>query len=315
MFANKTIPLTLTGLAVCCVLHAALAAPSVSRHPVSIFSGSTNDYPYAGKPGFTATGKILNVDSDRDLVTLLADDGTTYTIDTRGSQISLRVVDKTGNIDDLTRDMRVHVSGNLLSGNLIAANQVDVLPVTTTTKLPNKPVAQPQTSQRYPISLRGTVENVNNDEGSFDVRINTHQRTVYVSNETRFPNLFVPGRDVPLSPGDRVSVEGKLEADGTVSAAVVHLEQSIHSLHELTGRVTTQSSPLYTRDIEVRLDSGPVVKIKVPKDIEINRGDDEVSVHSLTTDDVLHIEGAFDGDNFVASKIDVVQAEAQVDSN
>jgi hypothetical protein len=120
MSASKTIPLTLAGLAVCCVLHAALAAPSVHRHPKPIFASSTDNYPYAGKPGFTATGKILNVDADRDLITLLADDGTTYTIDTRGSQISLRMVDKTGDVDDLTRDMRIHVSGNLLSGEVFS---------------------------------------------------------------------------------------------------------------------------------------------------------------------------------------------------
>jgi len=306
MSANKPLLLSVAALSVACLLHPCFAGPAPAIQ-APLQQASTDTYPYAGQSGFNVTGKISSVDSDQEQLTVVTDDGTTYTIDTRGAQFKLRVHDPSADIDDLTRDMRVHINGNLLSGNLIAANQVDVLPMAGAPSLPIKTITP--SDQRLPISLLGTVVNVDNAEGSFDVHINSHQRTVYVSSETRFPNIFVPGRNVPLNPGDRVSVEGKLETDGTVSAAIVRLSQSIHTIHELIGRVTVESSPLYSRDLQIRLDSGPVIKIKVPKDIAINRGDDEVSVHTLTTDDVLRIKGSFDGDDFVATQIDVLQPE------
>jgi hypothetical protein len=306
MSVNKSLFLSIAALSVAYILHPCSAAP-VAASQASLQRASTDTYPYAGQSGFNVTGKISSVDSDNDQLTVVTDDGTTYTIDTRGAQFKLRVQDPSADIDDLTRDMRVHITGNLLSGNLIAANQVDVLPAVGAHSLPFK--ATTPSEQRLPISLLGTVVNVDNAEGSFDVHIKSHERTIYVSSETRFPNIFVPGRNIPLNPGDRVSVEGKLETDGTVSAAIVRLSQSIHTVHQLIGKVTTESSPLYSRDLRIRLDSGPVIIIKVPKDTTINRGDDEVSVHTLTTDDVLRIQGAFDGDDFVATQIDVLQPE------
>ena len=314
MSAKNAVLLPLTAVVTACLLHTGIAGPAAAGPAVSqaAIRLEADSYPYQGQSGFTISGKILTVDAARDLVTLRADDGSAYTVDTMGSQIDLTVSSTPGDIDDLQRDMRVHVSGNLLSGNLIAANRVQVLPnaapvVPVSSKI--IPRTTVMTEQRLPIALRGTVLSVDNSEGSFDVHIQDHMRTVYVSSQTRFPNIFVPGKDVPLHPGDRVSVDGKLESDGSVTAAVVHMVQPIKDVHELIGKVTTQSNALYTRDLQVKLDSGAVFKIDVPRDIPINKGDDEISVHDLTTDDVIKIEGAFDGDKFVASSIDVLQPE------
>jgi len=313
MSAKNAVLLPLTAVVTACLLHTGIAGPAAASPAASqaSFRLAADNYPYQGQSGFTVIGKILTVDAARDLVTLRADDGSTYTVDTMGSQINLKVSSTPGDVDDLQRDMRVHVSGNLLSGNLIAANRVQVLPNVTPTTVSSKiiPRTTVMTEQRLPIALRGTVVSVDNSEGSFDVHVQDHKRTIYVSGQTRFPNIFVPGKDVPLHPGDRVSVDGKLEPDGTVSAAVVHMVQPIKDVHELIGKVTTQSNSLYTRDLQIKLDSGPVIKVSVPRDIPINSGDDSISVHDLTTDDVIKIDGAFDGDKFVASSIDVLQPE------
>lgn len=300
----------------CTLLTVAIAQTPTGTPPADSGAGShaaqmaADSYPYAGKPDFLLDGKVLTVDSDRDLITLLGDDGTTYTVDTLGTQITLRTTERPGDTDDLTRDMRVHISGTLLSGNLIAANSLLILPVPTAAVSLRPTTPSPRVQPLiFTISLRGTVTAVNNDADSFDVRVSSHQRTVFVSDDTAFPNIFVADNKVPVRPGDRVTVDGKLAADGTVTASTVRMVRALSVLHELIGRVTEPSSPFYTRDILIKLDCGVAVKVKSPSGITILRDNEPISVHDLSTDDVIRAEGSFSGDTFVATRIDVLHPD------
>ena len=284
---------------------------------------SGDDYPYHGQAGYTLDGTVTQVDPDRDRVTVSGDDGQTYTVDTYETAIKLRSTDRAGRTGDLMPGMRLHITGNRVSSELIEAENVVVLPYRSVRPI-DPAVPSPgayQTGQR--VTLRGTVESVDNGRGSFVLHISDHTRRIFVSDNTQLQDLnYNSGNDLPLHSGDRVSVIGTFNDDGTVQATLVtprRLDGSENAPepapfleprgsrddHQtLTGRIT-QESNFFSRDIKVRLNPDEEVTVHVPKSVSIRSEGREISVHDLHKDELVRVYGHDVGDSFQAERIQV----------
>ena len=73
-------------------------------------------------------GVIRSVDADHHLLTVTSQDDHRYTIDTVQTDIVLPGLSRAGTLADLPQGTPVHLSGTLLSPNVIAADRVRVLP-------------------------------------------------------------------------------------------------------------------------------------------------------------------------------------------
>ena len=75
--------------------------------------------------------------------------------------------------------------------------------------------------------------------------------------------------------------------------------------------MTHPSNKYTSRDIKVRAASNQEITVHVPHGITVRRGSKDISVHELSTDDVVRVYGSYDGDgDFDATRIDVIQAYA-----
>ena len=97
----------------------ALPGPS----PVAIPPVPSSD----GKP-ITLEGLVTKVDADGGRVTLLGADDQRLTVDTRGTDIILRVTEREGQTADLARGMRVRLIGTQGPDGLVQADRIRVLP-------------------------------------------------------------------------------------------------------------------------------------------------------------------------------------------
>lgn len=183
-----------------------------------------DDYPYQGQANFSLDGTVAQVDVDRDRVVLTGDNGRTYTVDTYQCHIALRDTDRPGTTADLVPGMRLHIAGALASSTIVEADQVTVQPYRSTGPVP-RPISpsKPVFAGHEPITLRGTVESVDNTHDRFVVRVRDHTRTVYVNDQTDLEDLDYGGSgdQIPLHSGDRVTVAGTFRTDGTVLASSV----------------------------------------------------------------------------------------------
>lgn len=279
-----------------------------------------DSYPYQGAQNFRIDGVVSMVDSDRDRVTITAPDGHLYNLDTSETNIKLRTTKAPGNTGDLAVGMHVRVSGRLLSSDIVAADQLTVLPYESSR--PTAPTASPAApspvSAASHIRLRGTVESVNDEDGVVTVHVNDHVRTIYVNDNTNLTDI-TGGDDnhIGVHPGDRITVSGTLRPDGSVTADAISQSRDLGASesapiressngHELVGRVTHESSPFMNRDIKVRIDPGREVTVHVQHEARVQRNGHPISVHNLTKDDVVRVLGFYDGDTFTASQIDVL---------
>jgi len=303
-------------------------------------SAGAETYPYQGAQNFHIDGTITLVDADRDRVNITGSDGHDYALDTDSTQIKLRDTSRPGDTGDLVTGMHIEVAGRLLSSNIIAADRLSVLPfngpVDANPEPPrhpveqrpvivhNEPAARPVAGASDHIRLRGTVENVDDDTGVVVVRVNNHLRTIAVDRNTDLTDIHSPDDDhIGLHQGDRVTVAGSLRDDGTVRASAISLSKDIGAAedsadsvpttpevdnpHQIVGRVSKMSDRLMTRDIKVRLDSDRDVTVHVPHDARVMRDGHPISVHELTDDDVVRVIGGPDGDDFKATRIDVLR--------
>ena len=308
-------------------------------------------YPYQGTQNFHADGVVTMVDADRDRVSITADDGHQYNLDTDDTQIKLRDTSRPGDTGDLANGMHVEVTGRLLSKDIVAVDHLTVLayngpPVhqapidrdgPAPAPAPSRPVGPVDAHPAPPatidadvdqggqkIRLRGTVENVDDQNGVVVVRVNTHLRTVLVDHDTDLTDIPSPDDDhMGLHPGDRVTVAGRLLGDGSVKAGAVSFSKNIQqaastagpiapptdeeSPHQLVGRISHPSDRMLSRDIKIRVDGGREVTIHVPHDARIQRDGHVISVHELTGDDVIRAIGSYEDDGFKANRIDVLQ--------
>ncbi len=298
-------------------------------------------YPYQGQPNFIFDGTVTSVDPDRDRAMVSADSGEHYTLDTYHTDIHLLTTSRLGDTGDLVAGMRVHVSGTKLSSDIIAADQVRVLPYNP----PVAPVQHPLKSHaksagsdnvpgaddRYDrnIKLRGTVVHVDEAHGQFTVQVNDHVRPVLISSYTDLsdyqndPSLDRRTERVPVRAGERVSISGLLRSDGTVLANWVRRGVSpsdaapdYRHAHTLIGRVDDVDDRYSGRKLKIRLgdddadgrrtSEAPVVEIEVPRQIPIQDNGKSVSMHDFDSNDVLRVDGSWDRDKFKASRITVV---------
>ncbi len=275
-----------------------------------------DDYPYQGQANFVVSGTVTAVDIDRDRIALTADGGHAYTLDTYKASIALRGTDKRGMTADLVPGMRLRARGTRVSADIVEADTVTVLPYVG--GVPpggvQRPIAPPLADQS--ITLRGTVESVDNNRGAFVVRVNDHTRTIMVNERTDYGYITWNGPvdRILVNVGDRVTVAGTLKRDGTVLAAAVTRRAALlvgdAAPHRgvLTGPITRPSNHLTSRDIKVRVSVGQEVTVHVPRDTPIQRDGRPISVHSLSRNDVVRVEGAPDGDDFKASRIVVLRS-------
>ena len=83
----------------------------------------------------------------------------------------------------------------------------------------------------------------------------------------------------------------------------------------LLGRVSSTSNRFTSRDIKIHLDgNNREVKVKVPRGIPISRDGQAISIHDLKGDDKVRVSGDYDGNDFRASKIEVVRSPEQGDT-
>lgn len=277
-------------------------------------------------PSFSVDATVSQVDIDRDRVVVKGDDGRAYTVDTYRTHITLRDTNRAGETADLVPGMRVHIAGSLLSQDIIEPTKVVVLPSQSVRSA--RPAADSSRSvfnQDRRISLRGTVESVNNQRGSFVVQVNNHTRTVFLDDRTKLDDFNNANTDqLPFQAGDRVSVVGKLAQDGTVDASLISprilddqagiADSPVQHSRTLLGRVA-DSSGMFSRDIKIRLAVAHVVTVHVPKGIPITRNGHAISVHDLQDDQVIRVTGDYNGDSFNADRIALLPDSAGKDLN
>jgi len=289
---------------------------------------AVDSYPFQGTENFRTDGVVSMVDSDRDRVTITAPDGRQYNLDTSDTHIKLLVTDRPGDTGDLVVGMHIRVTGRLLTAGVIAADQLDVRPYTgDSPQEPPAPAPQPSTGPAPSppvaaghIELRGSVASVDDELGLLVVHVRDHTRTVYVDNHTDLTGISSPDdAHIGVHPGDRVTVTGTLRGDGGVTADVIRMVRNSAVAkapplgrdgdddHHLIGRVSRESDKYSTRDIKVRLDSDHDVTVHVPHEARVIRGGRPISVHELTVDDVVRVVGSYDGSDFTATRIDVLQ--------
>ncbi len=274
---------------------------------------------------FTMNGTVSKVDVDRDRVTFTGDDGRRYTLDTSQCDITLPDSNRAGLTADLVPGNRVHVVGHLLSSSIAEVDQLRVLddaPRPTTRATRPRTTPQEVYGASVPIDFRGTVDSIDTDRGAFVVRVKDHSRTVLLADNTDVAGMHLPDPSLfPVKSGDRVTVAGFLQPDGNVLAGVVSLSRTVAlppapavapRPPSLVGRVSSTSNRYTGRDIKIRLNgNGREVKIKVPHGVVIRREGRAISVHDLSGDDVVRVMGAYDGNDFRATRIDVLGSASE----
>lgn len=282
-------------------------------------SAQNPDYPFQTQ-AFAADMTVTHVDPDRDRVQATGDNSKAYTLDTYRAAIVLIGTKRTGQTGDLVEGMRVHVAGTLVSSAaIVEADRVSVLPFhapSAPPASPNAPIYKtpaPDNGQNTGgVTLRGTVESVDDRRGQFVVRVGDHTRTVRLTYDTDVSALPENTGHVPVRPGDRVTVAGTFGPNGSVTADAVSLTRTLRAIGParrppgLTGPVVATSDRLRSRDIKVRDGSGRDVTVHVPHNALVTRDGRPISIHELGKQDVVRVDGTPDGDAVRATAITVI---------
>ncbi len=273
------------------------------------------DYPLSAPAAFHADVTATRVDIDRDRVQAVDDSGRAYTLDTYQAAIALRPPDRPGHTGDLVPGMRLRVQGTFASPQIVEASNIQVLPFRAPRASPTARAALHETG---PVTLRGTVESVDSHNHLVIVRVRDHERTVYINRQTDLQDVDAANPDhLAYLPGQRVTVVGAFQPDGTILANTISRRVQpgprttpapAPDINTLVGPVTKQSSRFGSRDIKVRVSVDREVTIHVPHNAQIFRSDRPLSVHDLAKGDVVRVRGTPDGDDFNASRIDVLRS-------
>lgn len=191
-----------------------------------------------------------------------------------------------------------------LLGALPTARAADKTPPTAPVIAPDVPDAK----------LRGTVTALDFRRGAFTLRVNEHIWTVFVTPDTDVTSLGPTASDrFPVKLGERISLGGPVQPDGTVLAVLLTQSRDINYASGpdqpnriLFGRISSRSGRLRGRDIKIRSADGVETKIKVGHGILIRRTGRPVSVHDLNGDDDIRVVGTRDGKDIKAARIDVL---------
>jgi len=274
---------------------------------------------------FSQDGVLEKIDDERDRVIFRADSGQRYTLDMTDSEIALANSTRRGSLPDLKLGMRVHVGGKLLSPNIAEALQVRVLgpkSAQSVKPVPNpvKPIPAPEAPGVF--TVRGNVTLIDTQKGSFVLSVQDHTRIVLLADDTDLSGLGkLEPSAFPVKLGDRVTVAGALQPDGTVLAGAISFRRDIVMPRRprpsspqsqiLVGRVSSRSDRYSSRDIKIRLEDATEVKIKVPRGVTIRREGSPISVHDLRGGDLLRVSGKYEGDDFRATRVEVVREEGE----
>ena len=266
-------------------------------------AAQTGPLPISGQH-LTLAGTLKRVEPGPHAALFAADDGQQYVLDLSQAKIVL----PNGVKAPLAAGTRGLVSGLGNADGSITVSRFQAVPV----------VAPPIPSVPEPLdfTVRGTVEAINLERGAFVLRINTHTRTVFVTPDTDVSGLPGAGAGFPVLAGQRVTVGGSLQPEGTVLAGLLTTKEDVdyHTPATVPNRILfgTVSSPankLGRRDIKIRLaDGGAEAKIVVPRGIPIRRSGIQISAYDLSRRDTVRVTGRLAGTEFHAARIDVLAA-------
>ena len=274
--------------------------------------------PFQPKP-FVQDGTVQSVDTDRDRVVFQADNGRRYTLDMADSTIAFSESSAPGTSSTpisgptsaLKPGMRLHLTGKLLAPSIVEALQLRVL----SSQLP-KPTEIPD--DPHAIMLRGTITAIDQRLGTFLLFIKEHTRTILLADDTDLSGLGSAGKQAfPVKIGDRVSVAGALQPDGSVLAGAISFSRDIAfpvralppSERVLIGRISSRSDRLSSRDIKIRLRDNREVKIKVARTVPVRRDGQLISVHDLREEERVRVFGSYDGIEFKGTRIEVLRSD------
>lgn len=316
--------------------------PSVSR--------ADSQYPLQATNDFTVSGTLTAVDPERQRLTLKTGDGHVYSVDAYDTKIVIPQRAEKAEVGDLVAGMQVRLKGYLLSRDIIAADQLRVLPLAGSGAVTaNRPASDPDSvtsrrevapvvpasrrpqavvpTPRYyhpePIRLRGTVDSVDDVHGTLMVRVGDHSRLVYVNSTTDLTDIQdVDDAHMGINVGDRITVRGLLRVDGSVRATVISRSKNIDQVvtkiereadndNQIIGQISKESDKYSNRNIKVLIRPGREVEVEVGHNVPIIRDGRRISVHDLTKDDVVRVEGGYDGNDFKADHIAVVDTDPQ----
>ena len=281
-----------------------LAAGSLICGLGSAAPAQTGPLPISGQH-VTLAGTLKRVEAGPHAALFVGDDGRNYVLDLSQAKIVLP-----GGVHlPLLAGARGTVAGLGNPDGSITVSRLQLLP------LPRAPIV---TAPAEPVDLtvRGTVEAIDLEHGAFVLRVNTHTRTVYVTPDTDVSGLNGASPDAfPAQPGQRVTVGGSLQPDGTVLAGLLTAKEDVnyltgpsHPNRILFGIVSSPANKLGQRDIKLRLADGTETKIVVPRSIRVRRSGAQISVYDLNRRDSIRVTGRTSGTDFRAARLDVLNS-------
>lgn len=251
----------------------------------------------------TFAGTIKRVEAGPHAALFTGDNGQDFVLD-----LSQATVILPNGVKSLTPGQRGTVSGRGNSDGSIAVRRFQILPP------PSAPVSIAAAPEPLDVTVRGTVEAVNFETGSFVLRVNTHTRTVFVTPDTDISGLGPAALGAfPVQPGRRVTVGGALQPNGTLLAGVLTGKENLNygtaanqANRVLFGAVSSPANKLRGRDFRIRLADGAEIKIGSPRNTPVRRSGRLVSVYDLNRRDQVRVTGRLHGEDFVAARVDVL---------
>ena len=251
----------------------------------------------------TFAGTIKRVEAGPHAALFTGDNGQDFVLDLSRANVLLP-----NGIRSLTPGQRGTVSGLGNSDGSIAVRRFQILPP------PPAPAPVAAIPEPLDITVRGTVEAINFEMGSFVLRVNTHTRTVFVTPDTAISGLGPAASGAfPVQPGRRVTVGGALQPNGALLAGVLtgkgdldYQTAPAQANRVLFGTVSSPANKLRGRDFRIRLTDGTEVKIGSPHSVPVRRAGRLVSVYDLNRRDQVRVTGRLRGTDFEAARVDVL---------
>lgn len=250
----------------------------------------------------TFAGTVKRVEAGPQAALFTGDNGQEFVLDLSRAKVLLP-----SGMKSLMPGQRGTVSGRGNSDGSIAVSRFQVLPP------PPIPAPVAAVAEPLDVTVRGTVEVVNFETGSFVLRVNTHTRTVFVTPDTDVSGLGLAAPGLfPIQPGRRVTVGGALQPNGTLLAGVLagkdlnYQTAPSQANRVLFGTVSSPANKLRGRDFRIRLAEGTEVKIGSQRGIPARRSGRQISIYDLNRRDQVRVTGRLRGTDLEAARVDVL---------
>ncbi len=251
----------------------------------------------------TFAGTVKRVEAGPHAALFTGDNGQDFVLDLSQAKVILP-----SGVKSLAPGQRGTVSGRGNSDGSIAVSRFQLLPPA--------PALAPVLAVPEPldVTVRGTVEAINLETGSFVLRVNTHTRTVFVTPDTDTSGLGPAASGAfPVQPGRRVTVGGALQPNGTLLAGVLTGKEDLNyqtassqANRVLFGTVSSPANKLRGRDFRIRLADGMEAKIGSLHSIPVRRAGRLISIYDLNRRDQVRVTGRLRGMDFEAARVDVL---------